>query len=129
MSASATPDGFAPRVIRFAAVGGANTLVTSAAFLALTFVMPTAVAFTLVVAGGLAFVAAVTPGYVFGTSPTPARRALLLCWYATTWVAGLGVIALFSAADVPRAVVVVGTVAVTAPLNFLGGLLLVGRRS
>src|SRR5262245_22107563 len=128
MSASATPDGFAPRVIRFAVVGGANTLITSAAFYALTFVLPTALAFTLVVAGGLAFVAAVTPGYVFGTSPTSARRALLVCWYATTWLAGLGVIALYTAADVPRAAVVLGTVAVTAPLNFLGGWLLVGRR-
>lgn len=129
MSASASAaDGLAPRVLRFVAVGGANTLVTSAAFYALTFVLPTAVAFTLVVAGGLAFVAAVTPGYIFGTSPTRARRALLVCWYATTWLAGLGVIALFSAADVPRAVVVIGTVCVTAPLNFLGGLLLVGRR-
>jgi len=79
-------------------------------------------------ASALAFVAAVTPGYVFGTSPTPARRALLVCWYATTWLAGLGVIALFTAADVPRAAVVIGTVCVTAPLNFLGGHLLVGRR-
>ena len=73
-------------------------------------------------------VAAVTPGYVFGASPTRSRRALLVCWYATTWLAGLGVIALFSAADVPRMAVVVGTVCVTAPLNFLGGFLLVGRR-
>jgi putative flippase GtrA len=129
MSASASStDGFTPRVVRFAAVGGANTLATSAAFYALTFVLPPAAAFTLVVAGGLAFVAAVTPGYVFGTSPAPSRRALLVCWYATTWLAGLGVIALYSAADMPRAAVVVGTVAVTAPLNFLGGWLLVGRR-
>src|SRR5262245_49373618 len=129
MSASASSaDALGARVLRFAAVGGANTLVTSAAFYALTFVLPTAVAFTLVVAGGLAFVAPVTPGYVFGTSPTPARRALLICWYATTWLAGLGVIALFTAAGVPRLAVVVGTVCVTAPLNFLGGFLLVGRR-
>jgi len=70
----------------------------------------------------------VTPGYVFGTSPTRRRRVLLVCWYATTWLAGLGVIALFSAAGVQRAAVVAGTVAVTAPLNFLGGQLLIGRR-
>src|SRR5262245_31580605 len=128
MNASASSSPLAPRVLRFAAVGGANTVATSAAFYALTFVLQPAVAFTLVVAGGLAFVAAVMPGYVFGTSPPRGRRALLVCWYATTWLAGLGVIALFTAAGVPRAAVVIGTVCVTAPLNFLGGQLLVGRR-
>ena len=64
-------------------------------------------------------------------SPTPSRRPLLVCWYATTWLAGLGAIALFSAADVPRLAVVVGTVlrvTTTAELPIGGPSLLVGRR-
>src|SRR5262245_28286912 len=72
--------------------GGAIRLLTSALFYVLSVALPTALAYTPVVARGLAFVAAVTPGYVFGAGPTPARRALLVCWYAPTWLAGLGAI-------------------------------------
>jgi putative flippase GtrA len=129
MSGSATASAFAPgRLLRFGAVGGANTLVTSAAFYLLALELPATAAFTLVFAGGLTFVTAMTPGYVFGTSPSAGRRAALAGWYAATWLAGVGTIALLEGAlDAPRAAVVLGTVAVTAPLNFLGGLLLVGR--
>jgi hypothetical protein len=78
-------------------------------------------AFTLVVTAGLTFVAVVTPGYVFGAAPTK-RRRLRSPAGTTTYLVGLGMIALLeSAVDAPRIVVVVGTVAPTAPLNFLGG--------
>ena len=98
-------------------------------FFLLSLVLPTMVAFTLVVAAGLTFVAVVTPGYVFGAAPTKRRRLALAGWYLTTYLVGLGMIALLeSVVDAPRIVVVVGTVAVTAPLNFLGGLVLVGGR-
>jgi hypothetical protein len=46
-----------------------------------------------------------------------------------TYLVGIGVISLLtSALSAPRAVVVVGTVMVTAPLSFLGAKLLVGGR-
>ena len=110
-------------------MGGANTLVSTVLFYLLSLVLPTMLAFTLVVAAGLTFVAIVTPGYVFGATPTKRRRLLLALWYFTTYLVGLGMISLLEGvADAPRIVVVVGTVAVTAPLNFTGGLLLVGRR-
>jgi hypothetical protein len=110
-------------------VGAANTLVSTVLFYLLAIVLPTMLAFTLVVAAGLTFVAVVTPGYVFGATPTRSRRLLLALWYFMTYLVGLCMISLLEGAvDAPRIVVVVGTVAVTAPLNFIGGLLLVGRR-
>jgi putative flippase GtrA len=115
------------RLVRFGAVGAANTLVTGALFYALALALPAPVAFTLVFAAGIAFTTAVTPGFVFGTRATGARRAALAGWYVATWAAGLGAIAVLEGL-VPRAAVVAGTLAVTAPLNFLGGLAIVGRR-
>ena len=117
-------------MLRFLLVGGANTLATMAAFYGLAIVLPTRVAFTLVYAAGLAFVVLVTPRYVFGRrSPWP-RRLLLALWYVATYGVGIGVISLLSSVlSAPREAVVLGTVAVTAPLSFVGARLLVGRRA
>ena len=54
---------------------------------------------------------------------------LLALWYVGTYVVGLGVISLLhDVVSAPRIVVVLGTVAVTAPLGFIGGRVLVARR-
>src|SRR5262245_48632774 len=99
MSGSATASAFAHgRLLRFGVVGSANALVTSAAFYLLALRLPATAAFTLVFAAGIAFVVAVTPGYVFGTSPDVRRRLALAGWYAATWLAGLGMIALLEGA-------------------------------
>jgi putative flippase GtrA len=112
-------------VLRFILVGGANTLGTTVAFYALATVLPTRIAFTVVYLVGLAFVVVVTPGYVFGSRSSWDRRLLLALWYLGTYAVGIGVISLLtSALSTPRAVVVLGTVAVTAPLGFVGARLL-----
>lgn len=117
-------------MLRFVAVGGTNTLVSTAAFYALALVLPTTIAFTLVFVAGVTFVVVVTPGYVFGVRASPGRRLLLGLWYLATYAVGIGMISLLErTVGAPRVVVVVGTVVVTAPLNFAGGWLLVGRRS
>jgi hypothetical protein len=113
-------------VLRFVVVGGANTIVTAAAFYGLATVLAARIAFTIVYVAGLAFVVTVTPGYVFGSRTSWARRLLLAVWYVATYGVGLGVIALLtSVLSAPRIVVVVGTVFVTAPLSFVGARLLV----
>lgn len=112
-------------MLRFILVGGANTLGTTVAFYALSTVLPTRIAFTVVYLGGLAFVVVVTPGYVFGSRSSWDRRLLLALWYLGTYAVGLGVISLLtSALSAPRAVVVLGTVTITAPLGFVGARLL-----
>jgi putative flippase GtrA len=116
-------------VLRFLVIGGANTLATTLAFYLLAHVLPPRVAFTIVYVAGLAFVVLVTPGYVFGSSSSWRRRVLLALWYVGTYLVGIGVISLLtSVASASRIVIVLGTVAVTAPLGFVGARLLVGRR-
>lgn len=113
-------------MLRFLAVGGANTVATSAAFYGLAALLPARVAFTVVYVAGLAFVVAATPRYIFGSRSSWARRLLLALWYVATYGVGIAVISILSALSAPRLLLVLGTVAVTAPLSFLGGRLLVG---
>ncbi len=113
------------QIVRFLLVGGANTAVTTAAFYLLALVISARVAFTAVYLAGLAFVTAVTPQLVFGARATRRRRLLLALWYVATYLVGLGMVSLLSGAlSAPRIAVVLGTVAVTAPLGFLGARLL-----
>jgi len=110
-------------------LGGANTVGTAIALYLLTGVVSPRVALTLVYAVGLTIVVFVTPRYVFGTRASWRRRLLLALWYVGTYVVGLGVISLLhDVVSAPRIVVVLGTVAVTAPLGFIGGRVLVARR-
>jgi hypothetical protein len=54
---------------------------------------------------------------------------LLGAWYVATYLVGIGAVwILEDALDASRVVVVVGTLMVTAPLSFVGGRMLVGRR-
>jgi putative flippase GtrA len=113
--------------VRFVLLGGANTLASTVAFYLLSLAVSTRVAWTIAYAAGIAFVVVVTPGYVFGARAPWRRRFLLGLWYVCTYLVGLGVITLLeSAFSAPRIAVVLGTVAVTAPLGFLGARLLVG---
>jgi putative flippase GtrA len=116
-------------VLRFTLVGGANTIGTTVAFYLLAMIISTRLAFTLVYVAGLVFVVVATPRFVFGSRSSWDRRLLLGLWYVGTYLVGIGVISLLtSVLSAPRAVVVVGTVMVTAPLGFVGARLLVGGR-
>jgi putative flippase GtrA len=117
------------QLLRFGALGGANTAVTTVAFYLLALVLPAGVAFTIVYAAGIAFVALTTPRFVFRSAASWWRRLALAGWYVAVYLVGLGVVSILdSVLDAPRIVVVLGTVAVTAPLSFLGARLLVADR-
>ncbi len=116
------------QVLRFVLVGGMNTVVTTAAFYLLALAIPARVAFTVVYLAGLVFVTAVTPQLVFGARSSPRRRVMLALWYLGTYLVGLGMVSLLAGAlSAPRIAVVLGTVAVTAPLSFVGARLLLVR--
>ena len=115
------------QVLRFGLLGGINTALTAGAFYLLAWVLPARAAFTVVYVAGLAFVMVTTPRYVFGSRATWAKRLLLGAWYVGVYVIGLGAVSLLSWIDAPRLLVVLGTVAVTAPLSFLGARVIVGR--
>lgn len=116
------------QLLRFGALGGVNTAVTTAAFYLLTLVLPARLAFTIVYVAGIALVVLTTPRFVFRSATSWPRRLVLAGWYVAVYVVGLGVVSLLSWLDAPRIVVVIGTVCVTAPLSFLGARLLVGGR-
>jgi putative flippase GtrA len=128
MSASTRPAEPGHRaVLRFLGVGGANTAVTTVAFYLLSFALPPVVAFPIVYAAGILFVTVVTPRFVFRTRPARRRRGALAAWYVLVLLVGLGVTALLDGVlDLPHEAVVLGTVAVTAPLGFLGSRAIVG---
>jgi putative flippase GtrA len=113
------------QLLRFLLVGGSNTLVTLVLFVVLQRWLSPGVAYTVVFALGLAYTTALTATVVFGSRLTWRRAALFAGWYLLVYAVGLGVVQLMTALWAPSSLVTaVGTVAVTAPLNFLGGRLL-----
>jgi len=109
-------------VLRFLAVGGSNTVITLVLFALLARVMAPWLAYTLVFALGLAYTTMLTGRFVFGAENTRRRSGLFIGWYLTVFVIGLGVVQTVQALGVDSPdVLAVMTVAVTAPLNFLGG--------
>ena len=115
---------------RFLVLGGANTAFTTAAFYGLSFLVRPSIAFTLVYAAGLIFVTLTTPRFVFGTRASHRRKAALICWYLGVYLCGLVAIRVLThELSASRGLVVVGTLVVTTPLNYLGARWLVGPRS
>ena len=112
--------------LRFAAVGAVKTVVTTLAFYALAVLLPPRLAFSIVYFAALGLVAFVTPRFVFQTRASRSKIALLVLWYIAIYFVGLGVVAVLESITEARAVIVLGTVAVTAPLGFIGARFLVG---
>ena len=115
-----------PQFLRFLAIGAVKTVVSSVAFYALAAFLPPRVAFTIVYFAALAFVTFATPRFIFQTRASRSKLTLLVLWYIGIYFLGLGVVSALELISDARAVVVVGTVLVTAPLGFVGARLLVG---
>jgi putative flippase GtrA len=112
-------------VVRFLLVGGSNTLVTLALFVLLQQWLEPAVAYSVVFALGLAYTTAMTASVVFGARLTWRTGGAFVGWYLLVYGVGLLAVQLLQALWTPSSVVTaVVTVAITAPLNFLGGRLL-----
>jgi putative flippase GtrA len=117
------------QLLRFLVVGGSNTLVTLVLFVLLQQWLSPGVAYTVVFALGLAYTTALTATVVFGNRLTWGRGAAFAGWYLLVYTVGLAVVQLLDALWEPSSVVTaVATVALTAPLNFLGGRLLFAPR-
>lgn len=117
-------------ILRFLVVGGSNTLITLVLFAILARVMPPWLAYTVVFSLGLAFTTVLTGRFVFGADSTRRSSALFIGWYLTVFVVGLGVVQSVQTLGVHSPdVLALSTVAVTAPLNFLGGRWIFSDRS
>jgi len=110
---------------RFLLVGGANTLATAALMVLLSQVLDTAVAYTLVYALGLAFTTVMTNRYVFSAGWSPSGMVMFPAWYLGVYAVGLVVVSVLEAGPGwDPLLITIATVAVTAPLNFVGGRLI-----
>jgi len=110
------------QLARFLLVGGSNTAVTLVLFVVLQQWLPAALAYTVVFALGLAYATAMTARVVFGARPEWRTGVCYAAWYLLVYGVGLLVVQLLHSSWQPSALVTsVLTVAVTAPLTFLGG--------
>ncbi|TKJ35631.1 GtrA family protein [Blastococcus sp. CCUG 61487] len=107
---------------RFLLVGGSNTAVTLLLFIVLQQWLPATLAYTVVFAAGLVYTTVLTSTVVFGARLQWRTGALYVGWYLLVYLVGLSVIQVLQAVTDPSAVLTSFVVlAVTAPLNFLGG--------
>ena len=129
MSAARGVPAMRGQILRFLAVGGIKTATTTLLFYLLAAVLPPRLAFTLVYVAGLTLVALATPRYVFGVRAGLRRLTLLLGWYAAIYFVGLVVVSWLESVSDSRALLALGTIAVTAPLGFAGARFLLRRPS
>ena len=110
------------QILRFLVVGGSNTAITLVLFALLARTMPAWLAYTVVFALGLAYTTLLAGRFVFGARTTWRSSGLFIGWYLLVYAVGLGVVQTLQALDVHSPdLLALLTVAVTAPLNFLGG--------
>jgi putative flippase GtrA len=110
---------------RFLLVGGLNTAVTVALLAVLARLIDPALAYSLVYAVGLVFTTVMTNRYVFSAERSWPRMAAFVAWYLAVYGIGLVVVqVLDSGRQWSSVALALGTVAVTAPLSFLGGRLI-----
>ena len=115
------------QVWRFGVVGASNTLLTGVLLWILASVIDPRIAYTVVFALGIAYSALLTSRFVFSSRSSPQRLTAFVLWYLAVYAVGL---VLVDALDDPgrsSLVLAAVTIAVTAPLSFVGGRLIFGR--
>ncbi|WP_167762122.1 GtrA family protein [Blastococcus sp. CT_GayMR20] len=113
------------QALRFLLVGGLNTAVTVVLLAVLARVIDPSLAYSIVYAAGLVFTTVMTNRYVFSADRSWSRMAAFVAWYLAVYGVGLAVVhALDSTHRWSSLVLALATVAVTAPLSFLGGRLI-----
>jgi putative flippase GtrA len=107
---------------RFLLVGGVNTAVTVALLAVLARLIDPTVAYTVVYLLGLVFTTVMTSSFVFSADRSLPRMAAFVAWYLAVYAVGVAVVQLLDSryhwSSVPLAL---ATVALTAPLSFVGG--------
>jgi putative flippase GtrA len=112
----------AGRFLRFTLVGAINTVLTGALLLLIASWVAVDVAYTIVYAIGLAFTVSVTSRFVFRRRPTARTTTRFVVWYGTVYLVGVAVVRVAGAqVHSSHLLTTVAVLAVTVPLNFLGG--------
>ena len=112
--------------LRFGLVGGANTLVTGVLLSLLSLLIAPGIAYTIVFALGVAFSTFFAGRFVYRVTMARSQVVQYVALYVAVYVVGL--VALALAVDQGMSPAYSGLVVlVTAPLTFLGGLVIVRR--
>jgi putative flippase GtrA len=110
------------RFMRFALVGAVNTAITGALLVLIASWVAIDIAYTIVYAIGLAFTATVTSRFVFERRPTVRTTTRFLGWYLAVYLLGVAVVHTASGQlHSSHLLATLAVLAVTVPLNFLGG--------
>jgi len=116
------------QVIRFALLGGLNTLITGILFVALASFIAPALAYTISFATGIAIAVGLTPVFVFRAPASRRSRFRYLLWYLVVYLVGLTFVSLFTDRwRLDSITTAVLTFLITAALGFTGARLLFGR--
>jgi uncharacterized membrane protein YciS (DUF1049 family) len=108
--------------LRFLLTGSTNTALTGLLMLAIAEWVDVDVAYTIVFVIGLAFTTVVTGRFVFRVQLTIAAIRRFVAWYLCVYLVGVAVIQLAQHQwHVSHLLTTAAVLAVTAPLNFLGG--------
>lgn len=112
-------------VVRFLVVGAINTLVTAAIFVGLALVIPPWIAYLIAFAIGLAWVVLGSSRFVFKANSGPVRLLAFAALYLFVFACGQLVIRLLDPQGFASLVVTsLVIIAVTTPINYLGGRLI-----
>lgn len=115
------------QILRFLLVGGSNTAVTGVCLWFLASVIDPQVAYSIVFAAGIIYSTALTSRYVFSAKTSPPRMAAYVFWYLGVYAVGLVLVRMLDHHGESPLVLAVVTVVITAPLSFVGAMLIFGR--
>lgn len=117
------------QIIRFVLVGGVNTLATFALFFALALLIPVDIAYTVAFLLGLAWVVMGSSRLVFGGRHSLVRLLTFAMAYLAIYLVGRLLIWVIDPNDPLRlGILTVALIAVTTPLSFIAGKLILTRR-
>lgn len=109
-------------------VGTANTIISGLVFIGLATIIDPRIAYVIAYVVGVAFTTVASSNYVFRGRRSAGGRALFATWYVVVLLVGEVIVhAMSIVAEMPPWITFLATIAVTAPLNYLGGRLILGR--
>jgi putative flippase GtrA len=108
--------------LRFVFTGAVNTLLTGALLLVIAGWIDVDVAYTIVYVLGLAFTTVVSARYVFRTELRSGNALRFVAWYLCVYLIGLSIVRIATTQwHASHLLATCCVLAITVPLNFLGG--------
>jgi len=109
-------------IARFVVAGVANAAMTGAVLIVMATQINIALAYTIVYVIGLTFTTVVSSSFVFRSRLTVGRGIRFVTWYVSVYFVGVCLVKVSAGRwHASHLLTTITVVAITAPLNFLGG--------